>query len=154
MMGKHGLVTWGETSKESYDNTIRILIEAEAYLKTKSLEQPFGAQVVEPVSETERSSLLPVLRSAMSGARAAVLSVDSSPEVLEFVGGADAAALSQVSAACPDHLVHTKRIPLFLNWTPANGESTLLEIEAGTGRALVRSSFPLERYEPTGERNG
>jgi len=24
--------------------------------------------------------------------------------------------LSQVGAACPDHLVHTKRIPLFINW--------------------------------------
>lgn len=131
VMGKHGLVTWGETSKESYDNTIRILIEAEAYLKTKSLEQPFGARVVEPVSETERSSLLskllPVLRGAMSGARAAVLSVDSSPAVLEFVGGADAAALSQVGAACPDHLVHTKRVPLFIDWTPAQGAAALLE---------------------------
>ena len=131
VMGKHGLVTWGETSKESYDNTIRILIEAEAYLKTKSLEQPFGARVVESVSETERSSLLskllPVLRGAMSGARAAVLSVDSSPAVLEFVGGADAAALSQVGAACPDHLVHTKRVPLFIDWTPAQGAAALLE---------------------------
>ena len=30
----------------------------------------------------------------------------------------------------------------------------LLEIEAGTGRMLVRDSFPLERFEPKGERNG
>ncbi len=131
VMGKHGLVTWGATSKESYETTIRILNEAEAYLATKKLEHPFGARVVAALGEAERSSLLvkllPVLRGAMSGSRAAVLSVDSSPETLEFVGGADAAALSQVGAACPDHLVHTKRIPLFLDWTPSDGETALLE---------------------------
>ncbi len=131
VMGKHGLVTWGETSKQSYDNTIRILGEAETYLETRKLGQPFGAQLDQPVSETERegllAKLLPVLRGAMSGARSAVLSVDSSPAVLEFVGGANAAALSQTGAACPDHLVHTKRVPLFLDWTPAQGEAALLE---------------------------
>jgi rhamnulose-1-phosphate aldolase/alcohol dehydrogenase len=131
VMGKHGLVTWGDTSKACYDNTIRILNEAEAYLATKKLEQPFGERVVTPLSEAERSSLLvkllPVLRGAMSPARAAVLSVDSSPEVLEFVGGAAAPALSQVGAACPDHLVHTKRVPLFVQWTPEDGEAALLE---------------------------
>jgi rhamnulose-1-phosphate aldolase/alcohol dehydrogenase len=139
VMGKHGLVTWGDTSKESYETTIRILNEAEAYLKTQKLESPFGARVVEALDEAERSTLLtkllPVLRGAMSGARAAVLSVDSSPETLEFVGGADAAALSQVGAACPDHLVHTKRVPLFLDWKPSDGEARLLEAaRAGVAR--------------------
>ncbi len=139
VMGKHGLVTWGETSKQSYDNTIRILAEAEAYLEARKLEQPFGAQVAQPISDAERSSLLskllPVLRGAMSGSRAAVLNVDTSPEVLEFVGSADAAALSQVGAACPDHLVHTKRVPLFLEWKPAHGEAALLEAaRSGVGR--------------------
>ena len=56
-----------------------------------------------------------------------VLAVDSSKEVLEFVGAADAAKLSQVGAACPDHLVHTKRTPLFVDWRPEQGEAALLE---------------------------
>jgi rhamnulose-1-phosphate aldolase/alcohol dehydrogenase len=131
VMGKHGLVTWGSSSKESYENTIRILNEAETYLQKKRLEQPFGAPVVAALPETERAALLvkllPVLRGAMSGTRPAVLSVDSSPETLEFVGGANAAALSQIGAACPDHLVHTKRVPLFVDWNPSQGEAALLE---------------------------
>ena len=156
VMGKHGLVTWGSTAQESYENTIRILTEAEAYLKTKSLEQPFGATLVEPVSETERSSLLakllPVLRGAMSGARPAVLSVDSSAEVLEFVGGANAPALSQVGAACPDHLVHTKRVPLFLDWTPAQGQAALLEAaRAGVERFAQQYAAYFEANKVDGD---
>jgi rhamnulose-1-phosphate aldolase/alcohol dehydrogenase len=131
VMGKHGLVTWGETSKACYDNTIRILNEAETYLAKQRTNNPFGLPLVEAVSDAERSrlltKLLPVLRGAMSPTRAAVLCVDSSPEVLAFVGGANAATLSQIGAACPDHLVHTKRVPLFVKWTPADGEPLLLE---------------------------
>ncbi len=35
IMEKHGLVTWGETSKESYNKTIDIINEAEGYITSK-----------------------------------------------------------------------------------------------------------------------
>jgi rhamnulose-1-phosphate aldolase/alcohol dehydrogenase len=47
-----------------------------------------------------------------------ILQVDVSPEAIEFVSRADAGELSQVGAACPDHLVHTKRRPV---WVPFEG---------------------------------
>jgi rhamnose utilization protein RhaD (predicted bifunctional aldolase and dehydrogenase) len=136
VMGKHGLVTWGETSISSYEKTLAIIGEAERYLKKNALKLPFGAQVVKPVNEKTRAKLLakvlPVLRGAMGGTRTSVLLVDSSKEALEFVGGADSAKLSQVGAACPDHLVHTKRVPLWINWKPEDGEAKLLEkVRAG-----------------------
>ncbi len=131
VMGKHGLVTWGDTPKACYDKSIEIIGEVEAYLKKRALKNPFGAQVVKPVSEKTRAKLLakllPVLRGAMSASRPAILMVDSSKEALEFVGGKDAAKLSQVGAACPDHLVHTKRTPLWIDWKPSDGEDALLE---------------------------
>ncbi len=35
---------------------------------------------------------------------------------MALVNGANAAKLAAVGAACPDHLVHTKRVPLFIDW--------------------------------------
>jgi len=32
IMAKHGCVTWGNTSKECYENTLRIIREAQAYI--------------------------------------------------------------------------------------------------------------------------
>jgi rhamnulose-1-phosphate aldolase/alcohol dehydrogenase len=46
--------------------------------------------------------------------------------VLACIGSAGAAAFTQIGAACPDHLVHTKRLPLFVDWSPAAGIPTLL----------------------------
>ncbi|BDP44055.1 putative oxidoreductase YuxG (plasmid) [Deinococcus aetherius] len=130
VMGKHGLVTWGDTSKESYETTLRIIGEAQAYLDAHGEAQPFGGQGVQSVPQDEANALLaevlPVLRGAMKGARPVILNVDRSPEVMEFVNSRAAARLSQVGAACPDHLVHTKRVPLFLNWTPEQGRDALI----------------------------
>ncbi|MER3554329.1 MAG: bifunctional rhamnulose-1-phosphate aldolase/short-chain dehydrogenase [Meiothermus sp.] len=133
VMAKHGLVTWGDTAKQSYENTLRIIGEAEAYLEKHRKTRP---RAVQPLPEAERkglvTKLMPILRGAMSKEKSNVLFYDDSPEVLEFVGSEGAKELSQVGAACPDHLVHTKRVPLFINWKPEEGEEKLLE-NARTG---------------------
>ena len=144
VMGKHGLVTWGPDSKTCYENTLRIIGEAQAYLDTHAQDEPYGGQAVAPVSDEDRRrlllALLPVLRGAMAGERKAILSVDSSPDVLQFVGSKDAKELSQVGAACPDHLVHTKRVPLFIDWTPAEGEEALVA-KAKEGVAQFKEEY-------------
>ncbi|GHF37368.1 rhamnulose-1-phosphate aldolase/alcohol dehydrogenase [Deinococcus metalli] len=130
VMGKHGLVTWGDTSKESYEKTLRIIGEAQAYLDAHAEAQPFGGAAVQDVPQEDADALLtevlPVLRGAMKGARPVILSVDRSAAVMEFVNSHAAAGLSQVGAACPDHLVHTKRVPLYLDWTPEQGRDALI----------------------------
>jgi len=130
VMGKHGLVTWGPDSKTSYETTLRIIGEAQAYLDARAQAEPYGGLAVSPVSDEDRKTLLlallPILRGAMAGDRKAILSVDSSPDVLQFVCSKDAKELSQVGAACPDHLVHTKRVPLFIDWNPSEGVEVLV----------------------------
>ncbi|WP_412026699.1 bifunctional aldolase/short-chain dehydrogenase [Deinococcus yunweiensis] len=129
VMGKHGLVTWGDTSKESYETTLRIIGEAQAYLDAHAEAQPFGGPRVQGATEEADALLaavLPVLRGAMKGERPVILSVDTSPAVMEFVNSNAAAELSQVGAACPDHLVHTKRVPLYVDWTPEQGQDALI----------------------------
>ncbi len=146
VMGKHGLVTWGETSKQCYENTIKILNEAEAYLEKKKTNHPFGAPVSKSLDAAQRNQaldqLLPVLRGAMSGNSATVLKVDASPEVLEFVNAADAASLSQIGAACPDHLVHTKRLPLFVQWQPETDN----EGKLNTSDLLTKAREGVEKF--------
>ncbi|GGL12899.1 bifunctional aldolase/short-chain dehydrogenase [Deinococcus radiotolerans] len=154
VMGKHGLVTWGDTAKESYETTLRIIGEAQAYLDAHAEAQPFGGARVQSLTDEDANALLaevlPVLRGAMKGARPVILNVDRSPEVLEFVNSNAAAQLSQVGAACPDHLVHTKRTPLFLNWTPDQGQAALLDA-ARSGVESFKAEYAAYFEENKGE---
>ncbi|GMK43292.1 putative oxidoreductase YuxG [Paenibacillus glycanilyticus] len=123
LMEKHGLVTWGETSEECYAQTIKIINEAEAFIEARVNEAKlFGGVKHEALpAEVRRqivSQVMPTIRGAVSDAKKMILSFDDQDDVLAFVGGADAPQLSQVGAACPDHLVHTKVVPLFIDWTP------------------------------------
>ena len=126
VMGKHGLVTWGETSKECYHNTLRIISEAQDFLNSLA-PLPSEASSVEEVDDRDGvlAAVLPSLRGALAKYGPAVFQLDFSPEVLEFVNSQHAQELSQVGAACPDHLVHTKMVPMFVEWNPGLGVEAL-----------------------------
>ncbi|HEX3049912.1 MAG TPA: bifunctional aldolase/short-chain dehydrogenase [Aggregatilineaceae bacterium] len=132
IMGKHGLVTWGAESKTCYDNTIRIVQEAEDYIqKQRNRKRVFSSVSIPPLSQQERHAalfeILPLLRGAVSKVQSTILQYDESPEILEIVGYGDAGSISQMGVACPDHLVHVKRLPLFVEWKPADGVEALKE---------------------------
>ena len=124
LLAKHGLVTWGETHEESYGHTIEAINRAAEFVASRAGE-PFGGRAVELLSLERREALLaevlPALRGALSSgseeATHKILRVDyRSEDVLEFVCGRDSKELSQVGAACPDHLVRTKVKPLWVDF--------------------------------------
>ncbi len=128
LLAKHGLVTWGETHEESYSRTIEAINRAAEFVASRAGE-PFGGRSVEPLSAERREALLaevlPTLRGALSAgsgeaqATHKILRADYTTEdVLEFVCGRDSKELSQVGAACPDHLVRTKVKPLWVDFDP------------------------------------
>ncbi len=124
LMQKHGLVTWGETAKECYENTLEMVARAQSAIADAATgKRVFGAVAAPGLAEDRRRQfarqVLPTLRGAVSQHRRAVLKYDDSPAVLDFVNSAHAPELSQRGAACPDHLVHTKHRPLFLQWDAA-----------------------------------
>ncbi len=130
VMGKHGLVTWADDPKTCYDNSIRIIQEAEDYLKDQQKGKAvFGAVKVPSLPENERyaliTELLPVIRGEVSVERSAILAYDDSEAVLDYVSRERTESVSQQGAACPDHLVHVKRQPLFVDWQPSEGSATL-----------------------------
>jgi rhamnulose-1-phosphate aldolase/alcohol dehydrogenase len=126
LLAKHGLVTWGDTHEESYGRTIEAINRAAEFAASRAGE-PFGGRSVEPLPAARRGALLaevlPTLRGALSSgfeeATHKILCVDYTSEgVLEFVCGRDSKELSQVGAACPDHLVRTKVKPLWVDLDP------------------------------------
>jgi rhamnulose-1-phosphate aldolase/alcohol dehydrogenase len=133
VLAKHGLVVWGDTAEEAYRRTLEVINLAADFVNAKTTGTPrFGGAVDRGAmdDEDERRALLravlPALRGAVSSERAKVLVVDTSPRVHEFVGSRDAAELVTVGAACPDHLVHTKRTPLWIPFDPATEDAATL----------------------------
>ncbi len=127
VMGKHGLVTWGDDPKSCYNQTIRIIQAAEDFIAQRAQGRAvFGSVEVSGMSPASRQAVaadvLPVLRGA---AGRCLLAFDDRAEVLDFIGSARAAAVAARGAACPDHLVHTKRVPLFIDWRPDEGIDVL-----------------------------
>lgn len=124
IMGKHGLVTWGDTSRSCYENTLRIIQEAEAYVDSAQQRRPMAAVApARPAIPADTwTRILPAVRGMVSARRPAILHVDARDGVLSFLDADNAAETTQIGAACPDHLVHTKRLPLFVPWAPDRGE--------------------------------
>lgn len=153
LMEKHGLVTWGDTSEACYAQTIHIINKAEAYIEAKiKKEKLFGGAKHAPlpagVRRTIAAQVMPVIRGAVSDAKKMILTFDDEEDVLEFVGGADSSVLSQVGAACPDHLVHTKLSPLLIDWMPDEGDVEGLKDKLIQGIAEYK-----EEYKAYFERN-
>lgn len=148
VMGKHGLVTWHDNCRGCYEQSIRVIQEAEEFIKARQNGRViFPGSDVPALPQKERESILvqilPVVRGLVSQSQPAILCTDDSETVLNFVGTATAAELSQVGAACPDHLVHTKRQPLFVDWRPSQGTDTLID---GLNRGVEQFIADYEDY--------
>jgi rhamnulose-1-phosphate aldolase/alcohol dehydrogenase len=129
LMEKHGLVTWGETSESCYRRTLAIIQEAEDFIAkrvTAAGKKLFGgekhARLPDEQRRTIAAKVLPIIRGACGKQKRTILTYDDADDVSRFINSADAPKLSQVGAACPDHLVHTKRTPLYIDWNPASGD--------------------------------
>jgi rhamnulose-1-phosphate aldolase/alcohol dehydrogenase len=120
MLAGHGIICWGDTSKECYENTIGLIADAASYLNEKLSGGPaFGGEVVAARPPEERQAtaarLMPRLRGLMTGERPKVGHFSDDPETLEFVGSANFAKLAAVGTSCPDHFLRTKIAPLTLD---------------------------------------
>src|SRR5919202_1978036 len=154
LLAKHGLVTWGDSSEESYNNTIRTINRAAEFVAEKSAgREPFGGRRLSPVPPEQReeflAAVLPTLRGAVSGLSPKILRADTSEDVIEFVCGGESSELSQVGAACPDHLVQTKVRPLWVEFDPEReGAAELREkLLEGAGRYRQEYDAYFSRYQ-------
>jgi rhamnulose-1-phosphate aldolase/alcohol dehydrogenase len=130
VLAKHGLVVWGDSAEEAYHATIEAINQAIAFVneRTRGARRfggPAGA-LDDAARHALLVGLLPAIRGATSSERAKLLCADESPRALEFVSSQAAPALVEVGAPCPDHLVHTKRVPLWVPFDPAEDDTDAL----------------------------
>ena len=55
VLGSHGLFTWGKTSQECYDTTLRIINKAAVWLERNRQKPAFKGSKVEALPEAERA---------------------------------------------------------------------------------------------------
>jgi rhamnulose-1-phosphate aldolase/alcohol dehydrogenase len=122
ILGSHGLITWGPTSKSCYQTTLRVIQQAADWLNAHGRPEPFGPAATPALPEAERQALVaaiaPPLRGALSSSSPKVMHVVDTPEMLAFVSSARAAALAAQGTTCPDHFLRTKIRPLFVPFAP------------------------------------
>ena len=107
----HGIFSFGNTARESYERMIDLVGRAEDYLKRK---QAWDITWTAPVAATDAGLDLARLRkdiSALAGFPIIVArTVDS--QALAFANRPDLATIAQQGPATPDHVIRTKRLPM------------------------------------------
>jgi rhamnulose-1-phosphate aldolase/alcohol dehydrogenase len=122
----HGLLSWGDGCRQSYERHVELVGRAEAYLAPRRRR----AMVTPTVGASDRESVAarvaPVLRGLLfRQTRRGIVRYDGSDRAAGFTESPDAERLSQVGAATPDHMLNTKRVPLFVGWDPTAGPAGL-----------------------------
>lgn len=117
VLEKHGIFTFGDTAKESYERMIACVSRAERYAVDHARTQNVALPAREPDRDVDR--VLASLRGAF--ARAAgryeagpVLAFRATDTILAFIARKDLASIVRRGSVTPDHVIRTKPWPLVL----------------------------------------
>ena len=127
ILSKHGIFTFGDDARRSYERMIEMATLAEQRL-AKGRRNVF-APIALPPKLAAPADIAPVLRGLTvlshdpktGVAQPQILRFRSSPAILDYVNGAELARYSQVGVATPDHTIRTKNWPLIVPAPAANG---------------------------------
>lgn len=107
----HGVVAYGRSARESYENLLQLVTLAEDYLQARGAWEL--ARAAEPAAPADP---LAVAELRADASRAAgfplVLRLARDPVVLAFCRRGDLAEVSQQGPATPQHAIFTRRVPL------------------------------------------
>jgi rhamnose utilization protein RhaD (predicted bifunctional aldolase and dehydrogenase)/NAD(P)-dependent dehydrogenase (short-subunit alcohol dehydrogenase family) len=116
VLERHGVFTFGETAKESYERMIEVVTLAERFAADRMGTMSFPAVDRDEALEAQ---VLPMVRGALAAVandapeRAPIVSLRSSEWILAFLERKDAYELTQRGCVTPDHVIRTKPWPLF-----------------------------------------
>ncbi|TXH82719.1 MAG: bifunctional aldolase/short-chain dehydrogenase [Rhizobium sp.] len=126
ILDKHGIFTFGETAKESYDRMIHYVTLAEEHVKRNG-RHPF-TPVALPGDLASSDEIAPMLRGAVAvdkgeGRFDRMVSVfRTSPAILDFVNAGEVAEMAARGVSTPDLSIRIKTGPMVL---PAPAKETL-----------------------------
>jgi rhamnulose-1-phosphate aldolase/alcohol dehydrogenase len=118
LMGSHGFINWADTWEQCYDDTLRMINQAQEFIDRRGGDNAFGT-----VKRDKRIagadaillSLLPKLRGkSMFNGQRLVASVDQSDDVLDYLSREKMPSLVGLGTSCPDHFLRTKIRPMVL----------------------------------------
>jgi rhamnose utilization protein RhaD (predicted bifunctional aldolase and dehydrogenase)/NAD(P)-dependent dehydrogenase (short-subunit alcohol dehydrogenase family) len=117
---KHGIFTFGEDARAAYERMIEMASLAEARLQ-RGRRNVFAIAPL-PKAIAPLAEVAPILRGlaaiendrASGRAKRQILCFRTSPEILNYVNGADLARYSQQGVVTPDHTIRTKNWPLIV----------------------------------------
>jgi rhamnose utilization protein RhaD (predicted bifunctional aldolase and dehydrogenase)/NAD(P)-dependent dehydrogenase (short-subunit alcohol dehydrogenase family) len=142
LLSQHGLVTFGETARESYERHIEVVDKAQRFLASRRpARKPAGAPPGgAPVLKLER--LAPILRGCLcregerqkhdqsnhptSASRSYVLTFRRNDAIDEFLARGDLASVATRGPATPDHVIRTKPKPLILSLTDVMSDDAIV----------------------------
>jgi len=125
VLGGHGIMAWGSSSRECEARSMEIIRGAERFIAERGRPEPFGPVLdgFEPLEERERrqraAALFPVLRGLASTDRRQVGHYSHAEVVLDFLSRSRHPALAALGTSCPDHFLRTKVRPMVLDLPPA-----------------------------------
>ncbi len=119
ILGKHGIVTYGESAREAYERMIEMVSLAENFI---ARHRKSVAVAAAPQNVTGVAQVAPIVRGACSerdttveGAwRRLVLDFRGGETVRNFANAEDLERISQAGVITPDHTIRTKNWPLVL----------------------------------------
>jgi rhamnose utilization protein RhaD (predicted bifunctional aldolase and dehydrogenase)/NAD(P)-dependent dehydrogenase (short-subunit alcohol dehydrogenase family) len=133
ILHKHGIFTFGDDARQSYERMIAMVTRAEERLARgrKVMVLAHLPAVVAPLAE-----VAPVVRGAVALAdaeidgawRRLVLDFRTGEAIRTFVGGADVARYSQAGVVTPDHNIRTKNKPLIVPAPDAGGIEAFADV--------------------------
>jgi rhamnulose-1-phosphate aldolase/alcohol dehydrogenase len=121
ILGRHGLIAWGDSAKECYTNLHALIDRAERFIADRRRDaRPLSAdvKVAAPSPARRREvarALLPALRARLSRERPVILNLDDSPEALAFAGAARAGEIAARGMSTPEHILRCGRLALHVD---------------------------------------
>jgi rhamnose utilization protein RhaD (predicted bifunctional aldolase and dehydrogenase)/NAD(P)-dependent dehydrogenase (short-subunit alcohol dehydrogenase family) len=146
VLERHGIFTFGDTAKESYERMIEAVTVAERFAADRM--GTANAPTMDPEDEIE-ARVASVVRGAFatvsgeSPERAPIVAVRSSEWILTFLERIDAYELVQRGCATPDHVIRTKPTALLVA-KPETGDP--LALGARIEREIADYARRYDRY--------
>ena len=107
----HGIFSFGDSARQSYERMIGLVGRAEDYLKTqRAWDMPARAVAPARIDMLQQAQLRRKLSDAAGAAM--IMATHADAETLAFARREDAGTLSQQGPVTPDHIIRTKRVPM------------------------------------------
>ncbi|MES0491159.1 MAG: bifunctional aldolase/short-chain dehydrogenase [Leptospirales bacterium] len=108
----HGMFSFGDNAKESYDRMIDLIERSEKFIESKSSWSLEWSEKAATVPD-EKIASLSALRKSISDSAGfpLIISAETTDKTRTFAANKDLATISQQGPATPDHIIRTKRLP-------------------------------------------